>query len=486
MSRVVFNPLRWPLALRAPLLFAAFMVAVSVAMTSAVLSRLAETQQRHLDQLFHVYLDGLAAAIVPFVLRDDVWEVFDAIDRNSSLGPSFGAVRVVVTNSAGLTIASNNPRHFAAGQRPTALEKTAPGRSVVALDVAAALASARRPLVYQERRIGDIHASVDATALLQERHDVLTTLVATNAAVTMVLAAIGYWLIRRMLGPLRRLSAHLDRSISGPIEPVPIEVGGPDGSEFRRLFGRFNAMAEAVNEREALAKRLAQEERLGSLGRLASGMAHEINNPLGGLFNAIDTLKVHGDRQDVRASSLSLIERGLKGIRDVVRSVLATYRADERSARMLSLDDLEDVRLLAGPEASRRGVELLWSTEAPASMPVAASHVRQIVLNLVLNAVQASDPGRLVSVAIIVNAMKLAIDVEDQGPGLPGSAEAVLAGSTAHPIGFGEGTGLGLWMTRRLVLELGGRIESSTSALGGAAIRVELPLVTSQELRDVA
>ena len=63
------------------------------------------------------------------------------------------------------------------------------------------------------------------------------------------------------------------------------------GTETGRLFRGFNRMARAVAEREALVARLADEERLASLGRLASGMAHEINNPLGGLFNAIDTLK---------------------------------------------------------------------------------------------------------------------------------------------------------------------------------------------------
>ena len=56
-------------------------------------------------------------------------------------------------------------------------------------------------------------------------------------------------------------------------------------------------------------------------------MAHEINNPLGGLFNAIDTLKKHGDKSLVRTQSLSLIERGLFGIREVVQAALATYRA---------------------------------------------------------------------------------------------------------------------------------------------------------------
>src|SRR5918995_2933546 len=110
--------------------------------------------------------------------------------------------------------------------------------------------------------------------------------------------------------------------------------------EFRPLFGAFNGMVEAVREREGLARQLADEERLASLGRLASGMAHEINNPLGGILNAVDTLKQHGGRPEVRSRTLDLIERGLKGIRDVVRSTLVTYRADHDGTRSLQPEDI--------------------------------------------------------------------------------------------------------------------------------------------------
>ena len=150
--------------------------------------------------------------------------------------------------------------------------------------------------------------------------------------------------------------------MQGQVEPIPDGFLDKAPLEFRRLFEAFNRMAEAVREREALSRQLVEEERLASLGRLASGMAHEINNPLGGLFNAIDTLKAHGERGDVRRRTIDLIERGLKGIRDVVRTTLVTYRAD-RDVHSLKRADVDDLRLLVEPEARRKRLTLRWVNE---------------------------------------------------------------------------------------------------------------------------
>ncbi len=472
MKRASLDPRRWPLAFKAPALVAAFMLIVSIVMTNAVLSRLRETQERQLAAMSTIYLNGLASALIPHVLREDIWEVFDIIERGASLEGGFGRASIVVVDNKGETLAASDPRQAPVLSRQSDRDRHFRGDARLTVDTDKARAFARRPLVYQDRGIGEIYVDYDIGHLLRER-------------IALLLAAFGYWIIRRMLGPLGTLSRHLDLSVSGPVQPIPsTEIAGST-KEFRRLFIRFNAMADAVNEREAIAKELANEERLASLGRLASGMAHEINNPLGGLFNAIDTLKRHGDKPSVRATSLNLIERGLKGIRDVVRSTLAAYRAD-RDPRHLTSADLDDLRLLVGPEVARRVLTLDWQNLLDGELPVEATASRQVALNLLLNAIHVSPSGAKVIFVSAIESEFLLLEVHDQGPGFSPEARAVLAGESNRPAPIGEGTGLGLWVTRRLLQDMGGKAVIATSPLGGALVRVTIPIRTREELRDVA
>jgi signal transduction histidine kinase len=276
-----------------------------------------------------------------------------------------------------------------------------------------------------------------------------------------------------MMQPVRVLSDHLNQGQQGPVVLIPESAMGAPGTEFGTLFRRYNALAAAVNERELLSERLAREEKLASLGRLASGMAHEINNPLGGLFNALDTLRRHGERKDVRERSVALLGRGLSGIRDVVRATLVTYRGDRAGSR-LTPEDLEDLRVLVEPEMRRKAQRLDWRNVLDGPFEVPGTAVRDVVLNLLLNACAATPEGGRLAFRAAIEEGRLCIAVEDGGPGLPPRALSYLNSPLANRAPVEDRSGLGLWMVRRLVDEAGGSLEARNSD-AGARVSLMLP-----------
>jgi signal transduction histidine kinase len=229
-----------------------------------------------------------------------------------------------------------------------------------------------------------------------------------------------------------------------------------------------------------MAARLAEEEKYALLGKLASGMAHEVNNPLGGLFTTVDTLARHGADPAVRARSIGFLRRGLSDIRDVVRAGLVTAKGRVGEAA-LTREDLDDLRHLIRHEVERRGLTLDWQNQLPPDLPVDRTMVRQVALNLLLNACAASPPGGRVSLVAAVADGALALTVRDDGPGLPPAARATLAAVPAAPP---PGGGLGLWTAARLATALGGRI--GVGAQGhGTALTLIVPL-GERELARVA
>ncbi len=466
------NPATWPLSVKVPLLVAVLMFAVSATITNRVLARLQDNQEQHLQQLASAYLDGLSASLIPSVFREDVWEVFDALDRSRERYKGLNVRWTIVTNAEGKILAASDPAKFPSDMvaEKTTLEHFVKGKEVV-LDEDKATAFLVRSLPYQGREIGKIYAEADIDLLLQERSDVFRALSLTNLLLTLLLAIVGYLAVLRMIRPVRIMSLHLDQASQGKIELIPDSVVARQSSEFRRLFGRYNVLSQAVNEREFLAGQLAEEEKVASLGRLASGMAHEINNPLGGMFNALDALKKHGTREQVRGTSIRLLEHGLTGIRDLVRSTLASYRADQRP-RDLTMADLDDLRLLVKPEAKRKRLKLEWKNEITEAVLVPAVPVRDAVLNLLLNACASNAEEGNVKFHARVESGALIVDVTDEGGGLPAHIREYLERDGAGSIPLDKRSGLGLWIVKRLCDEMNGRLVVVKSGASGTTIRL--------------
>ncbi|MAS07702.1 MAG: two-component sensor histidine kinase [Ahrensia sp.] len=475
---------RLPLTVRVPAIVAVLMVAISAVISERVLDRLSATQEIYLQGLASAYLDGVVAAITPSVLREDSWEVFDGIERMKPTADDILPIETVVTGENRIVLASSNPLARET-LRPLDTEFIANFNGAdVTIDPDTRSGYIRRDITYQDTPIGAVYAVFDVTSLLEERRQILATLLATNALITAFLGLIGFITVRRMIRPMQVLETHMVEAAGGSATLIAESEFPATNNEAANVYRAYNALVNSETERQALASQLAEEEKLASLGRLASGMAHEINNPLGGLMNAVDTLRLHGERRSVRETSIELIQRGLHGIREVVEAALATYRP-ERLSRPLEESDFADLRLLVRPELRRRQQRLDYRMEGTLAgeQEWPAGPIRQAVLNLLLNAAAATPDGGRISLYIIATRSALEITISDQGSGLPDTAKAILQhDSKTVPK---EGQGLGLWIVREIANDLGAVIAIFGGPNEDLAIRLSIPR-RKNEVSDAA
>ncbi len=459
-----------PLSVKLPLLAAAMMILVGAVASQLVLQSLARVQDARVQELAQMHVEGLSVALGPLVLRHDIWEVYDTLDRASKGGEGRRMVLTAVADERGRVLAATDPRRVPIDSDIAALATEAVALEDLSVDGSDPVLSLLAPLVYQGRTVGQIATELDVSDLLAERRQALFFLVLGNAFVIGLLSLAGFVVIRKMLRPVTTLARQMTETQGEP-HPIPLsEIPSGDG-ELARLARTYNSMVGAVAAKAEAERRLAERERFVALGRLSSSLAHEINNPLGGLLNATDTIRNFSDRPEVVQQSADLLERGLRHLRDVTRVALDQNRIDPEH-RVLSPDDFEDLKLLIQPEVSRQELDLEWSVElaGEASDGIPAGPVRQIVLNLLLNACAASGHFGQVGLIAHSDAEALIIEVTNAGPGMPKAALARLLGD--GPVS--PGGGVGLRLVRDLARGLGGWI-AHEQVNGVTRITVGLP-----------
>ncbi|NQU60509.1 MAG: HAMP domain-containing histidine kinase [Rhodospirillales bacterium] len=489
MTRFWHHSLGWPLRIRVPLIVAALTVALSAVISQIVLTRLNDSQELSLRRLAGAYLDGVSTAVQPHVIRRDIWETYDALERSSELYEGLNARSVVVTLEDQTVLAASDPVRFPISSIvPLAITKQFPGDQDLVIEEDEGRGWMRRSLSQDDVIIGNIYAEFDLKLLMLERWEVLKTLIFVNSIFTLIFAIAGYLIVRHMVQPVSVLGHHMERLKGGSLVRIPDQAIKRQGAEFASLFRRFNSMVDALNEREEMAQRLSDEEKLALLGKLASGMAHEVNNPLGGMMNAVDTLKKHGADPKVREISLGLIDRGLRGIQHVVRAALVTYRGTKGTtdSETLSKKDVDDLKFLVQHEILRRQLRIEWRNELPDDLTVDGGAIRQAVLNLLLNACEASPVGAEVRFNARVESGSVFFSVEDDGPGLPPAIEKLFETAkpdTIQPIGT---TGLGTWTAARLIARLDGEFIVRTGQGSGTYLEFRVPIEEIEVLNAVA
>ena len=239
-------------------------------------------------------------------------------------------------------------------------------------------------------------------------------------------------------------------------------------------------VAHDLSEERAIRSQLVSNERLAAIGRLAAGVAHEINNPAAFVTVNLGVMRDRFVAGTARAPEvLPMIEDSLTGmdrIREMVRDLKGLAR--DRSIDVVDLGAVAQSALrMAAHETRGRGkIERVAGDGAVAR--VRGARISQVVLNLVLNAAQALPPGRAENRIVIRtrrDGERAHLEVADNGPGIaPAIAPQIFEPFFTTREGTG-GTGLGLWLARSIVEEEEGTLTFHDEPGGGACFLIDLP-----------
>jgi signal transduction histidine kinase len=275
---------------------------------------------------------------------------------------------------------------------------------------------------------------------------------------------VAVYLGRKVARPVALLHAGAERLAAGDLD-TRIAVGGDD--EFGDLARQFNTMVASLKAQQ---HRLLQSERLASVGRLAAGVAHEINNPLGVILGYTRLLRKKA--VGPLADDLAVVEEEVLRCQEIVEGLLDFSRPVQVGTQSVDLRALCDdvvARLLDARPTPGVAVTVAGQGETTGT----ASKLRQVLLNLIKNAIEAAAPAGHVDIQVDETHECSRVTVRDSGSGLDAEARERLFEPffTNKP----RGTGLGLAVSQAIARAHGGEIVADAPGPGGACFVVCLP-----------
>lgn len=338
---------------------------------------------------------------------------------------------------------------------------------------------------------GHVRLGIDMALLQTTRREIALPLglVALAVALAGVIAAV--LVGRGVVRPIDELVAAADR-FDVTSDPSPVSPRG--GPELERLAERFNRMMTrlraAFEEQERAKQKALTTERLAALGSLVAGVAHEVNNPLAGLKNCVHALRLGDTDPATRSEYLDLMDEALDRIGEVVRRLLEFGRPRPLDPARLSPRRLtDDCSRLVASVLRRRRIELETACDPDTDGTCVDADPRQMgqaLLNLVLNAAYVTPDGGRITVRLRRRAGSVGIAVIDAGPGIPEGIRERILDPFFSTKPEGEGTGLGLSVTRAIVDSHRGELEFDCPPEGGTIATIWLPESKEAAVRRVS
>lgn len=461
-----------PLGLSLAVLIAALLVTSITARVSAQNAR-----QETLSLLDRAVV-LLIAQVRPMLVADDTWRVFSLLRDAAELipGSAEGHARLAILDVEGRVFAASDPTQLETG-RPL-LSETWHGQP---LQKPSEIVVRRRieqndgsvllldPIRSEDgQTVGFVLMEVDAAVFVPDWASLAQTALIGIALAVALLTPVGWWVGKRMTKPVERLVALIERV--GREDPGLLLAQVPETSdpELARIGEAIAQLMRELERNKWAEERALSAERLAAVGRMTAAVAHEINNPLAGLLTATQTLRLHGGSSDIRARTIDLIDRGLQQIRTTVAALLPQARMEDRS---LEPGDLDDIVTLVQGTAAKSQVTIATSVEVDSALRVPSAPLRQVMLNLLLNALKAAGEHGSIQAELKADEVKMVFSVTNSGAALSEELfrSTIAAESGRDPRGFG------LWVCQELATHLRGQFRLEAADTGRTRLVFQVP-----------
>lgn len=280
-------------------------------------------------------------------------------------------------------------------------------------------------------------------------------------------------LIRRLIRDIEGINKGVDlmkRDLGHRIEVSSNELGD--------VAREINLMAEQLQAQKRLEERLHRADKMAALGQFVSGIAHELRNPLGIIKGSLQLMEKEGDFGGEQKEFLKVVQEQIERQNRIIEELLQFARPSKPDFEPADVEALLDSLMVFVGAYLRDGrIELdRKRTKGLRAIMADAEKIKQVFLNLILNAVQAMpDGGRLTIETENMGEDRIAIRFIDSGEGIP--EEAATDIFNPYYTTRDEGTGLGLSISYQLVSLHGGSIEAKNGLKEGSVITVVLPAV---------
>jgi len=266
-------------------------------------------------------------------------------------------------------------------------------------------------------------------------------------------------------------------------KPVEIEHLAGKIRQAQEKILREREKREEADFRARMESRMIAAERLASLGTLAAGVAHEINNPLAVINDAAGWLQEVSKQNPPQPPLDKFLAKGLEKIANSVeRARLVTHQLLSHargSAPSLTETDIgklgEEALQLVGKQARNKSIELRVDVQGDGRVLSDPNQLRQVLINLVTNAIHATDKGGSIAIKVEGKDKFVDVSVTDTGKGIPEENLPHLFEPFFSTKPAGEGTGLGLFVTGGILTRLGGAIDVSSTVGKGTTFTITLP-----------